>query len=78
MIIKPLSDAIAHGDPVRSIILNSASNHSGRTQGISMPGSAAQEKLLSTLHQEIGLDPNETTFVEVRNPVLQYVHKMAS
>lgn len=69
MIIKPLSDAIAHGDPVRSIILNSASNHSGRTQGISMPGSAAQE---------IGLDPNETTFVEVRNPVLQYVHKMAS
>ncbi|KAI0133897.1 putative polyketide synthase [Xylariales sp. AK1849] len=64
IIIKLLSDALTSGDPVRSIIRNSASNHSGRTQGISMPGRASQEKLLSRLHQEIGLDPNETTFVE--------------
>jgi hypothetical protein len=32
-----------------------------------MPGRTSQEKLLSRLHQEIGLDPNETAFVEVRN-----------
>lgn len=32
-----------------------------------MPGRASQEKLLSQLHHEVGLDPNETAFVEVRN-----------
>ncbi|KAI1133192.1 putative polyketide synthase [Nemania abortiva] len=64
IIIKRLSDAVACGDPVRSLIINSASNHSGRTQGISVPGRASQEKLLLTLHQEIGLDPGDTPFVE--------------
>jgi hypothetical protein len=34
-----------------------------------MPGRASQEKLLSRLHQDIGLDPNETAFVEVRNRI---------
>ncbi|KAI0406425.1 polyketide synthase [Xylaria palmicola] len=64
IIIKPLSDALALGDPVRSIIRNSAGNHSGRTQGISMPGRQSQETLLARLHHEVGLDPNDTTYVE--------------
>lgn len=67
VIIKPLSDALACGDPVRSVIVNSAANHSGRTQGISMPGRQAQEILLSRLHNEVGLDPNETVYAEVRS-----------
>lgn len=68
MIIKSLSDALACGDPVRAIIRNSGANHSGRTQGISMPSRQAQEALLSRLHHEVNLDPNETTYVEVRSP----------
>lgn len=31
-----------------------------------MPGRAAQEDLLRRLHSEIGVEPNETSFVEVR------------
>jgi acyl transferase domain-containing protein len=60
-----MSDALACGDPVRSIILNSAANHSGRTQGISMPGRQSQEALLARLHHEVGCDPHLTTYVEV-------------
>ncbi|KAL8766899.1 MAG: hypothetical protein Q9209_006447 [Squamulea sp. 1 TL-2023] len=36
----------------------------GRTQGISMPSRTAQEDLLLRLHSEIGVEPNETSFVE--------------
>ncbi|KAL8922238.1 MAG: hypothetical protein Q9208_005317 [Pyrenodesmia sp. 3 TL-2023] len=64
IIIKRLSDALACGDPVRAIIRNTACNHSGRTQGISMPSGAAQEELLLRLHRGIGVEPNETSFVE--------------
>ncbi|KAH8201465.1 hypothetical protein TruAng_004389 [Truncatella angustata] len=74
IIIRPLSDALASGDPVRAVIRNSAGNHSGRTQGISMPGRASQEKLLSRLHQDIGLDPNETAFVEGHGTGTQVGH----
>ncbi|KAK8023284.1 Compactin diketide synthase mokB [Apiospora marii] len=64
LIIKPLSDAIACGDPVRAIIRSSACNHSGRTQGITMPSQMAQQRLLARLHESVGLDPGDTAFVE--------------
>ena len=32
-----------------------------------MPSRAAQEELLFRVHNAIGLDPSETTFVEVSN-----------
>lgn len=31
-----------------------------------MPSRASQEKLLLRLHRDIGVDPSETSFVEVR------------
>ena len=65
MVLKRLEDAVAGGFPIHAVIRNTASNHSGRTRGITMPSQAAQEELLKRLHREIGLEPNETTFVEV-------------
>ncbi|KAK5987983.1 Highly reducing polyketide synthase valA [Cladobotryum mycophilum] len=64
IIIKRLSDALACGDAVRAIISNTACNHSGRTQGISMPSRAGQEELLLRLHRGVGVEPSETSFVE--------------
>ncbi|KAK8023590.1 Highly reducing polyketide synthase ACRTS2 [Apiospora rasikravindrae] len=64
LIIKPLSDAIARGDPVRAVIRGTACNHSGRSKGITMPSQAAQERLLVKLHDSLGLNPRDTTFVE--------------
>ncbi|KAK7953257.1 Compactin diketide synthase mokB [Apiospora saccharicola] len=64
LIIKPLSDALAAGDPVRAILRNISAAHTGRTPGISLPSQSSQEELLLRVHREIGLDPNDTTFIE--------------
>ncbi|KAK8074288.1 hypothetical protein PG994_005187 [Apiospora phragmitis] len=64
LIVKPLSDAVGRGDPVRAIIRGTACNHSGQSKGITMPSQAAQERLLVKLHESAGLSPRDTTFVE--------------
>ncbi|KAK8109398.1 hypothetical protein PG999_007535 [Apiospora kogelbergensis] len=64
LVIKPLADALACGDPVRAVIRGTTCNHSGRTKGITMPSQVAQERLLVQLHASAGLDPRDTAFVE--------------
>ena len=66
MIVKRLSDALAAGDPIRGVIRSTACNHSGRSPGISAPSRVAQIELLQQLHANVGLNPEDTTFVEVR------------
>jgi hypothetical protein len=65
-VLKLLSEAIAGGDPIRAVIRNTSCNHSGKTNGITAPSQKAQEDILTRLHEEVGLRPDETTFVEVR------------
>lgn len=65
LVLKPLSEAVSCGDPIRAVIRNSITNHSGKTNGITAPSQKAQEDILTRLHGEIGLRPEETTFVEV-------------
>lgn len=65
MMLKPLDRALADGDPVQAVIRSSACNHSGRSDGITMPSKAAQVSLLRRVHQNIGLDPRDTPVVEV-------------
>ncbi|KAI6785287.1 Lovastatin nonaketide synthase-like protein [Emericellopsis cladophorae] len=55
---------IQAGDPIHAIIRNSACNHGGRSDGITMPRQSAQEQLLWRVHREVGLSPNETPVVE--------------
>ena len=64
LLIKRLSDALENGDPIQAVIRNSAVNHSGRSEGITMPSRSAQEKLLFRVHDEIGLAPSTTAVVE--------------
>lgn len=65
LLLKRLDDAIESGDPIHAVILNTACNHGGRSDGITMPRRSAQESLLRQAHFEIGLDPAETPVVEV-------------
>lgn len=65
MMLKPLDRAIADGDPIQAIIRSSACNHSGRSDGITMPSKAAQMSLLRKVHHNVGLDPKDTRVVEV-------------
>ena len=46
VVLKPLAAALRDGDRVHALVLGSASNQDGRTQGITVPSGAAQEALM--------------------------------
>jgi acyl transferase domain-containing protein/NADPH:quinone reductase-like Zn-dependent oxidoreductase len=63
--LKRLDDAIRDGDPIRAVIRGTASNASGRTQGIANPSSAAQAMVTKRAYENAGItDFRETFFVE--------------
>ena len=64
VILKPLSEAIKNNDPVRAIIRNTGVAQDGKTNGIGVPSSQAQERLIRATYAGVGLDPSETAYVE--------------
>ncbi|KAI5247676.1 putative polyketide synthase [Aureobasidium subglaciale] len=64
LLIKRVDDAIRDGDPIHAIIRNTACNHGGRSDGITLPNVQAQKRLLQHIHHSVGLDPAETPVVE--------------
>ncbi|KAI2643562.1 reducing type I polyketide synthase 10 [Xylaria nigripes] len=62
--VKRLSDAIADGDPIRSIIRGSAINANGRTSGISLPSADGQELVIRKAMARAGLTPDDISYVE--------------
>ncbi|OLN91972.1 Lovastatin diketide synthase LovF 2 [Colletotrichum chlorophyti] len=63
-ILKPLDAALRDGDTIRAVVLASAANEDGRTPGISLPNSEAQQALIRTAYHNAGVDPAETGYVE--------------
>jgi len=64
IIIKPLADAMRDGDPIRAVIRQTCLNQDGKTPGITMPSREAQEVLIRSAYQAVGLDPAQTPYVE--------------
>lgn len=64
IILKPLDHAMADNDAVRSVIVSSGINQDGRTIGLATPSTEAQERLIRSVYEEAGLDPNDVGFVE--------------
>jgi acyl transferase domain-containing protein len=64
IIVKRLSDAIQDGDTIRGVIRATGVNQDGRTPGISLPSSEAQEKLIRKVYASAGLDMKDTIMVE--------------
>lgn len=63
--IKPLSDAIKDGNPVRAVIRSTASNCDGKTPGMSCPSTDAQETMMRRAYDVAGItDFSQTAFVE--------------
>lgn len=64
--IKDLRRALEDGDPIRAVIRGTSVNCDGRTPGMLMPSSAAQEALIRRAYSQAGLHNkmNETAFVE--------------
>ncbi|KAL7803491.1 beta-ketoacyl synthase domain-containing protein [Trichoderma aethiopicum] len=64
-IVKRLSDAIRDRDPIRGIVLGTASNHNGRTAGIASPNAEAQALAIRAAYANAGIsDYSQTTFLE--------------
>uniref|UniRef100_A0A8H7N2E1 Carrier domain-containing protein n=1 Tax=Bionectria ochroleuca TaxID=29856 RepID=A0A8H7N2E1_BIOOC len=64
IIIKPLSDAVRDGDPIRAVIRQTALNQDGHTPTLTSPSKEAQEELVRSCYRSAGLDPVDTTYVE--------------
>jgi acyl transferase domain-containing protein len=71
-IVKRLSDAIRDRDPIRAVVLGTASNHNGRTMGIASPSAEAQAMAIRAAYKNAGItDFNQTTFFEFHGTATQ-------
>lgn len=63
-LLKRLDKALADGDTIHAVIVESGSNHDGKTAGIFVPNGDAQEALAKTVYANAGLSPMDTLYVE--------------
>ncbi|GIZ43160.1 hypothetical protein CKM354_000639800 [Cercospora kikuchii] len=63
-VLKPLDAALRDGNTIRAVVLASAANEDGRTPGISLPNSEAQQELIRKAYAQAGVDPRSTGYVE--------------
>ena len=64
VLLKKLSDAIADGDPIHAVIIGSAVNSDGHTNGISLPSPEAQANLVHDACVLAGVMPADIGYVE--------------
>lgn len=64
VILKPLHAAVRDGDTIRAVVRETGVNQDGRTPGITVPSTDAQERLIREVYWRAGLDMEQTRFVE--------------
>ncbi|KAI0399293.1 hypothetical protein F4802DRAFT_610970 [Xylaria palmicola] len=65
IVVKRLEDAIENRDPIRAVILGTASTSNGRTPGIAGPSATAQALAIRAAYSNAKIqDLNQTTYLE--------------
>ncbi|WKB55884.1 thioester reductase domain-containing protein [Eleftheria terrae] len=64
LVLKPLADALADGNPVHAIVKGSAINHGGRAASLTAPDIRAQAALLAAAYRDAGVHPATVSYVE--------------
>ncbi len=64
VILKRLSDAKRDGDPIHGVILGSAINQDGKTNGITAPSVNSQIELERDFYARYNIDPDSISYVE--------------
>lgn len=65
VVLKPLAQAMADGDPIYAVIRGSAVANEGRSSGfLATPGRQGQEGLLRRAYQDAGILPSRVQYVE--------------
>lgn len=62
--LKPLADAERDGDPIHAVILNTGVNSDGRTRNIAMPSAELQAQLITKIHKEAKIAPEDIVYLE--------------
>ncbi|TQJ03210.1 SDR family NAD(P)-dependent oxidoreductase [Amycolatopsis cihanbeyliensis] len=65
MVLKPLSRALADGDPVHGVIRGSAVNHGGHASSLTAPNPEAQADLLRAAYADAGVPIDSVSYVEL-------------
>lgn len=63
LVIKRLEMAKADGDPIHGVIRGSGINYDGKTNGITAPNGAAQEKLIKNIYNKYAINPENIEYV---------------
>src|SRR6187431_1833284 len=64
LLLKRLSQAIADDDPIHGVIIGTALNQDGHTNGISLPSPQAQARLVRDACIDAGIAPSRIGYVE--------------
>lgn len=64
VLLKPLAQALADGNPIHGVILGTALNQDGHTNGISLPSPEAQARLVVDACADAGIDPSAVGYIE--------------
>jgi phthiocerol/phenolphthiocerol synthesis type-I polyketide synthase C len=64
VVLKPLTRALADGDPIYAVIRGSATNQDGRTNGLMAPSRLSQEAVLAEAYRHADLSPGVVDYVE--------------
>ncbi|MBW4632371.1 MAG: thioester reductase domain-containing protein [Iphinoe sp. HA4291-MV1] len=64
VVLKPLSQAQADRDPIYAVILSSAVNQDGQTNGITVPSGQSQEAALQEACLKAGISPEQIQYIE--------------
>ena len=64
VLLKRLDDALAAGDRIHAVVLETGINQDGRTSGMAMPNGAAQETLVREVYAAAGIAPEDVAYVE--------------
>lgn len=64
VLLKPLSKALADGDPIHAIIKGSAINNDGAASGLTAPDAEAQEQVILKAWQKARIEPSSLSYIE--------------
>lgn len=64
VILKPLSRAVADKDHIWAVLLGSAVNNDGRSNGIMAPNGTAQQRVVASAYRNAGISPAAVQYIE--------------
>jgi polyketide synthase 13 len=64
LVLKRVADARRDGDQIIAVIMGSAVNHDGRSNGLLAPNPDAQAEVLRKAYKDAGIDPRTVDYVE--------------